>query len=194
MQYVTSTEQLSTGDAVTVTVDGRDHTMVVSRIYTDPSIGAANARTATVSLGPGRWSFEVRNDTLDKYKVRKPEVPAHDADPMNHAGPVFGLWWGGSSYGPGELATDGERFDSIDAAKSALIARYHDGYSFRQTFNYINREPVDVLCPAVSEDCEIVLVLALPEDGDFSDVYPDLRITLKVDSDGEASAHVDDDC
>jgi hypothetical protein len=122
------------------------------------------------------------------YSIAAPQGPR---DPMEHTGPVFGMWWGGSGYSHGEGDKDGERFASIEAAKDALVSRYTDGYGYRQQFAFVNREPEGVLCPAVSENTTIDLVLALPEGGDFTDVYPDLRITLTVDEDGEATAHVE---
>lgn len=69
MSKVNSIESLNAGDKVFVTQDGKRYVMVVSRVYNDQSLGSANSRTATVSLGPGRWSFDLHNDTLAKHNV-----------------------------------------------------------------------------------------------------------------------------
>ena len=115
----------------------------------------------------------------------------NNADTIEHTGPVFGMWFGGSSYSHGEPGKDGERFDSIEDACSQLYSRYCSGYWERQTFNYVNREPEGTLCPAVDERTEIHLSLALPPEGDFTDVYPDLCIklseTTETDTDGDES-------
>lgn len=71
--YVTvnRTGELKIGDAVRATVDGRTHDLLVMRKYMDQSIGWANSHTVTIGYGVGRWSFEVRNDTLRKYALAR---------------------------------------------------------------------------------------------------------------------------
>ncbi len=118
----------------------------------------------------------------------------NNADSITHVGPVFGMWFGGSSYSHGEPEKDGERFDSIEDACYQLYSRYRSGYWERQTFNFVNREPEGTLCPAVDEGTEIHLSLSLPPDGDFTDVYPDLCLKLSertvTDEDGDESDEI----
>lgn len=63
-------EALAVGDTVEVTVSGRTYPMTISMVYTDPSIGAANARTAIAHIRPGGYSVALRNDNLAAYGVR----------------------------------------------------------------------------------------------------------------------------
>jgi hypothetical protein len=83
---------------------------------------------------------------------------------------VFAQWYGGCSYVWGD-DDDIERFDSIAAAKVALDNRHSLGYSFRQHFEFVNREPESSFCPVVGEDSELWLFFADPT-GD-GDKYPD---------------------
>lgn len=76
----------------------------------------------------------------------------------------YGLWYGGNGYALSDVELDMERFDSLQEAKDALNDRYHDGYSFRQPFDYVNREPEKVLTPAVGADSCIHLFAT--SDGD----------------------------
>ncbi|MFC9085162.1 hypothetical protein [Nocardiopsis dassonvillei] len=73
----------------------------------------------------------------------------------------YGIWHGGSGYALSELENDLERFGSIESAKEALSDRYHSGYSWFQTFDYVNRNPESVLTPAVGEDSCIHLFASL---------------------------------
>ncbi|GAB3726758.1 hypothetical protein GCM10027590_32310 [Nocardiopsis nanhaiensis] len=64
----------------------------------------------------------------------------------------YGLWHSGNGYGLTDPESDMEQFSSLQAAKDALAARYHLGYSFRQRFQFVNREPESVLTPVVGSD------------------------------------------
>ena len=58
--------RLQVGQPVTVTVDGKDHDMTVSRPArrSDGQFGSVESTCVTVSYGPGRWSTEVRAEAL----------------------------------------------------------------------------------------------------------------------------------
>lgn len=73
MLNITNTSQLTVGDTVLASAmaDDARHEFTVSRVYTDSSISSANSRTVTLSLGPGRYSFEVRNDTVKQHSLTK---------------------------------------------------------------------------------------------------------------------------
>lgn len=64
---------------------------------------------------------------------------------------IYALWFGGSGYAPGDMVRDLESFPSLAAAKAALIDRERNGYSFRQNFEFVNKDPESVLCPCVDE-------------------------------------------
>ncbi len=83
---------------------------------------------------------------------------------------VYALWYGGASYAH-STDDDLEKFPSIGAAVTALDDRHRLGYSFRQSFNFVNREPESSYTPCVEDDSEIWLFLEDPT-GDV-DLYPD---------------------
>ncbi len=84
----------------------------------------------------------------------------------------FGLWYGGSGYGPPELG-DLEEFSCLAEARSKLLDRYRHGYWQRSRFAFTDREAAEVLTPCVGEDCEITMYGSR----DGLD-YPDRRIFL----------------
>lgn len=84
----------------------------------------------------------------------------------------YGLWYGGSGYALSDPTLDMERFDSLQHAQDALYDRCHDGYSFRQWFAYVNRDPESVLTPAVGAD-SCTHLYAVP-DGDLA--LPDRHV------------------
>ncbi|MFC0861685.1 hypothetical protein ACFHYQ_05170 [Sphaerimonospora cavernae] len=84
----------------------------------------------------------------------------------------FGLWHGGSGYGPPE-PDDLEEFSSLAEARSKLLDRYHYGHWQRSRFAFTGREVAEVLTPCVGDDCEIMLYGSR----DGLD-YPDRRIFL----------------
>lgn len=84
----------------------------------------------------------------------------------------FGLWYGGSGYNlPGQ--DDLEDFASLENAKRKLIERHRRGYWQRSRFDFVRREPANVLTPCVGEDCEITLYRS--RDGGE---WPDVRVFL----------------
>ena len=66
---------------------------------------------------------------------------------------------------------DREEFSSLAEAKHKLTERHLHGYWQLSRFDFVHREPAQVLTPCVSEDCEITLYR--PRDGGD---YPELRI------------------
>lgn len=62
---------------------------------------------------------------------------------------IYALWFGGSGYAPGDMVQDLESFPSLAAAKAALVNRERYGCSFRQGFQFVNREAEQYLCPCV---------------------------------------------
>ncbi|GAA1122411.1 hypothetical protein GCM10009605_62660 [Nocardiopsis composta] len=68
----------------------------------------------------------------------------------------YGLWYGGPGYSPSSQE-DMEEFSSLQAAKEALRSRMRDGYSWRQEFRFVFRDPEKLLTPAVSEESYIDL-------------------------------------
>ncbi|MCG5215499.1 hypothetical protein [Streptosporangium sp. KLBMP 9127] len=68
----------------------------------------------------------------------------------------YGLWHGGNGYSPPDPG-DLEEFSSLADARTKLLDRYSHGYWHRSHFAFVEREPVTVLTPCVSADCEIVL-------------------------------------
>lgn len=70
---------------------------------------------------------------------------------------VYGLWYGGSSYGSPSVKRDTEEFDSIKEAKDAFQRRY-DNDDYPAT-------------PCVSDSSEMHLFFSDPRD--MSDPYPD---------------------
>ncbi|MFL1427534.1 MULTISPECIES: hypothetical protein [unclassified Nocardiopsis] len=83
----------------------------------------------------------------------------------------YGLWFGGCGYSPSDPLEDIEKFPTLNAARDALRDRFRDGASWRQEFEFVNRDPEKVFTPAVSEDSEILL-FATPD----GDAYPDQRV------------------
>src|SRR4051812_37664396 len=77
---------------------------------------------------------------------------------------VWALWHGGSSYVMGSVPEDVEVFASISAAREAFTDRYANGYGWFQHFEYVNREPVDVLTPAVEDGPSMMLWLYDPSE------------------------------
>lgn len=109
------------------------------------------------------------------------------------SGPVYGLWHGGPGYSNADPKSDVERFDSVDAARNALSDRYTCGHTWKQDFDFVNRDRESVFTPAVSEEAEIVLYASLPEDEngvDFTDVYPDFIVKLTVAENGDIDTEV----
>jgi len=88
---------------------------------------------------------------------------------------IYALWFGGVGYAPGDMVEDLESFPSLAAAKAALSERYARGYSFRQDFEFVNREPESVYCPCVEDDSRMWVWLAADEvDGvTYVPEYPD---------------------
>ncbi|WP_055483623.1 hypothetical protein [Sphaerimonospora mesophila] len=84
----------------------------------------------------------------------------------------FGLWHGGSGYGPPEPG-DLEEFSCLAEARGKLLDRYHYGHWQRSRFAFIDREAAEVLTPCVGEHGEITLYRSR----DGSD-YPDRWIFL----------------
>lgn len=83
----------------------------------------------------------------------------------------FGVWYGGNGFSLSDIEADMERFGSLEDAKGALYDRCWEGSS-RNRFEYVNREPENVMTPAVGEDTCIHLY-AVP-DGDPA--LPDRRV------------------
>ena len=81
----------------------------------------------------------------------------------------YGLWYGGNGYALSDPESDMERFGSLRDAEDALHDRYHDGYSSRQRFEYVNRESEHVLTPAVGDDSCIHLFAAPDSDPSLPD-------------------------
>ncbi|WP_328708900.1 hypothetical protein [Microbispora hainanensis] len=84
----------------------------------------------------------------------------------------YGLWSGGSGYGPPQ-PDDLEEFSSLADARCKLADRHRYGYWQRSHFAFARREAADVLTPFVGDDCEITLYGSA--DGLH---YPDRRIFL----------------
>lgn len=80
-------------------------------------------------------------------------------------GAWYGLWHGGNGYSQPE-PSDLEEFSSLADAHLKLVERHRHGHWRRSRFAFVNREPRDVLTPAVADDCEITLYCA-PDALDF---------------------------
>jgi hypothetical protein len=65
---------------------------------------------------------------------------------------IWALWNGGSGYGPSDLVSDLESFASLEDARQALRSRRDYGYGFRQSFEFVNRDPESVFTPCVEDD------------------------------------------
>lgn len=82
---------------------------------------------------------------------------------------VYGQWYGGSSYVWGD-ADNLEVFSSIKEARNALANRRDLGYSFRQTFRYVDGRVEHDFTPVVGNDSELWLYFDSRVGGDM---YPD---------------------
>jgi hypothetical protein len=80
---------------------------------------------------------------------------------------VYGVWDGGSSYVNGTAPEDMEVFDSITAAKTALLDRANLGHRFPQDFHFVNRDAESVLTP-VAYDGRIWLYATPTSDEAFA--------------------------
>jgi hypothetical protein len=91
---------------------------------------------------------------------------------------IYGIWNGGTGYGPSDLTSDLERFDSVTAARHALRDRRDSGHGWKQDFDFANREAESVYCPCVEDDSSIWLFLGTDEiDGEIvAPEYPDLIV------------------
>lgn len=95
---------------------------------------------------------------------------------------IHGLWNGGhGNYAPAGNE-DLERFETIEAAHEALLARHEDGH-YAHDFDFVNRPSERVGTPCVGDDCYIDLYLGLDIDPDTGDVMvhdngPDIRVRL----------------
>lgn len=101
---------------------------------------------------------------------------------------VYGVWWGGSSYSPGEVVRDLEVFLDADEAKEALVSRYGQGSYIPQDFHYVNQKSECTKTPGVDEDSEMHLFYSRPDEWGNTDYYPDAIIKLEFDSEDEVSA------
>lgn len=63
----------------------------------------------------------------------------------------YGVWHGGNGYGLSDIETDMEQFGSLVDARGALYDRCWEGSSCNR-FEYVNREPENVMTPAVGDD------------------------------------------
>lgn len=70
---------------------------------------------------------------------------------------VYGVWHGGSNYSQGYREEDLERFDSIAAAKQALLDRTNLGHWYPQEFAFVNKPAEHSLTPAAYEGPSIML-------------------------------------
>lgn len=95
------------------------------------------------------------------------EPQQHNPEPV-----IYGLWWGGSSYGQGDRWKHLEAFVSLEDACVAARDRWALGHDFTQDFVYVNQEPESALTPAVGEDSNIWIFLTKPSEDD-PDWYPD---------------------
>ena len=68
---------------------------------------------------------------------------------------VFAVWYGGPSYSTSDIHKDRERFPSIRAAERAFLERYESNGQYACPTFYINREPGNLLFPAVTEESEM---------------------------------------
>lgn len=74
---------------------------------------------------------------------------------MDHS--VYGVWHGGVNYAQGTREDDLEVFDSIRAAKDALLERARHGHGWQQEFSYVNRDAVSTYTPCADEGASIAL-------------------------------------
>lgn len=85
---------------------------------------------------------------------------------------VYGVWYGGASYGTGDFDENVETFSSIKAARFALLYRARLGNTMRQEFKFVNQESAHDYTPCVDEDSsELHLFLTNPTGA--TDPYPD---------------------
>jgi len=100
---------------------------------------------------------------------------------------IYGIWNGGTGYGPSDLTDDLERFDGVNAARHALRDRRDNGYGFRQDFDFVNRDAESVYCPCVENDTSLWLWLKAVELDDGTLLvpeYPDLIVDFREDGTG----------
>lgn len=102
---------------------------------------------------------------------------------------VWGVWYGGASYSPGEVIRDLEYWEDITEARGALLDRYSHGDWEEQTFNYVNSPVVGMRTPAVGEDSVIHIYLSRPGEWGNTDYYPDRELSIMFDHDDEAMVH-----
>jgi hypothetical protein len=101
---------------------------------------------------------------------------------------VWVEWWGGASYAHSYPWEYLEVFDSLEAAKDALVDRYADGYSYKQNFDYVFRDRESNYSPSVGEDCEMWVWYSVPEEG--AEHYPSGIIRLRYTDSGDVEAYV----
>jgi hypothetical protein len=88
---------------------------------------------------------------------------------------VWATWHGGDSYSVGIIEDNLEVFDSLEAAKEALVSREAHGDWMRQTFRYADGRVAHVYCPGV-DNSELFVYFGDPR-GDC-DPYPDRIISI----------------
>ena len=93
---------------------------------------------------------------------------------------IFARWFGGSGYSHGDPVDDLEVFPSMAAAVAALRERRDQGYSFRCSFEFANREPEDVFTPCVEDDSSMWLWFSAHKDDGIVTVpdYPDRVVSF----------------
>jgi hypothetical protein len=84
---------------------------------------------------------------------------------------VYAHWYGGGSYEFGDLDQNLESFRSLVAAGQAFRDRREDGYSWKQSFAFVNRPAESDLTPCVDLESEMWIYFADPT-GNI-DPYPD---------------------
>ena len=94
---------------------------------------------------------------------------------------IYAMWNGGNGYGPSDLITDLEGFASMTAVRRALVARRDEGDTWRQGFEFVNREDEMVYCPCVDDTSSFWVWLAAdgsaPDDGNvYVPEYPDVVV------------------
>lgn len=98
---------------------------------------------------------------------------------------IHGIWHGGDgNYSPADPVAHLERFESVTAARHALMDRHGRGAVFLQSFDFVNAPPGSFYTPVVGEDCSIWLYLGaeVADDGTVTVAdYPDLIVTLNAE-------------
>lgn len=80
---------------------------------------------------------------------------------------VFGVWHGGVNYAQGYREDDLEIFDSIQAAKDALLSRANSGHWSPQTFHFAHKDTAHALTPCADEGASITLYGSLHAEEPF---------------------------